>query len=42
MLEIDCHLTKDGEVVVSHDHHLLNKCGADCNISDLELKVSNK
>ncbi|XP_053375466.1 lysophospholipase D GDPD1-like [Mercenaria mercenaria] len=38
MLEIDCHLTKDGEVVVSHDHHLLKKCGADFNISDLDLK----
>ena len=40
MLELDCHMTKDGEVVVSHDSHLLNKCGEDVNIAELNLAVS--
>ena len=27
MLEIDCHLTEDGEVVVSHDNDLFRATG---------------
>lgn len=38
MLELDCHLTKDGQVVVSHDHNLLRSTGTDKNISDLNYK----
>ncbi|XP_066593268.1 lysophospholipase D GDPD1-like isoform X2 [Prorops nasuta] len=36
MLELDCHLTKDGKVVVSHDHNLLRSTGIDKNISSLK------
>lgn len=35
MLEIDLQLTKDGEVVVSHDNNLLRTTGLNVNISDL-------
>uniref|UniRef100_A0A673JY18 Glycerophosphodiester phosphodiesterase domain-containing protein 1-like n=1 Tax=Sinocyclocheilus rhinocerous TaxID=307959 RepID=A0A673JY18_9TELE len=38
MLEIDCHLTKDGHVVVSHDENLLRQTGQDVNISSLNLE----
>ncbi|XP_033229787.1 lysophospholipase D GDPD1-like [Belonocnema kinseyi] len=38
MLELDCHLTKDGKVVVSHDHNLLRSTGTNKNISDLDYK----
>lgn len=38
MLELDCHLTKDGHVVVSHDHNLLRSTGRDCDISQLNYK----
>lgn len=38
MLELDVHLTRDGEVVVSHDHNLERKCGLDVNISDCDLR----
>lgn len=38
MLELDCHLTRDGEVVVSHDHNLLRSTGVDKNISELDYK----
>lgn len=38
MLELDCHLTKDGQVVVSHDHNLFRSTGTDKNISDLDYK----
>lgn len=40
MLELDCHMTKDGEVVVSHDGHLLHKCGQDVKIAETALAVS--
>jgi len=38
MLEIDLQLTKDGEVVVSHDNHLMRTAGVDAKISDLDYQ----
>lgn len=35
LIELDCQLTKDDVVVVSHDNHLLRAAGVDANISDL-------
>ncbi|XP_035241488.1 lysophospholipase D GDPD1 [Anguilla anguilla] len=35
MLELDCHLTKDEQVVVSHDTNLRRSTGVCANISDL-------
>ncbi|XP_032443978.1 lysophospholipase D GDPD3a isoform X1 [Xiphophorus hellerii] len=38
MLEMDCHLTKDGHVVVSHDENLERQTGVDKDISSLNLE----
>ena len=38
MLELDCHLTKDGQVVVCHDHNLLRTTGIDKNICEVNYK----
>uniref|UniRef100_A0A8C9VEH5 Glycerophosphodiester phosphodiesterase domain containing 1 n=1 Tax=Scleropages formosus TaxID=113540 RepID=A0A8C9VEH5_SCLFO len=35
MLELDCHLTKDAQVVVSHDSNLKRSTGVDVYVSDL-------
>ncbi|XP_022612661.1 glycerophosphodiester phosphodiesterase domain-containing protein 3-like isoform X2 [Seriola dumerili] len=38
MLELDCRLTHDGHVVVSHDENLLRQTGHDVTISSLDLQ----
>lgn len=38
MLELDCHLTLDGQVVVSHDNCLLRICGCEMLISQTDYK----
>ncbi|KAM9844125.1 lysophospholipase D GDPD3a isoform 2-T2 [Aulostomus maculatus] len=38
MLEMDCHLTHDGYVVVSHDENLLRQTGCDVAMSSLNLQ----
>ncbi|NP_001096485.1 uncharacterized protein LOC100125107 [Xenopus tropicalis] len=35
LLELDCHITKDGKVVVSHDLNLLRQTGHDVSICDI-------
>ncbi|XP_067237938.1 lysophospholipase D GDPD3a isoform X2 [Chanodichthys erythropterus] len=41
MLELDCHLTKDGHVIVSHDENLLRQTGEDVTVSSLNLEISD-
>uniref|UniRef100_A0AAY5EVL9 GP-PDE domain-containing protein n=1 Tax=Electrophorus electricus TaxID=8005 RepID=A0AAY5EVL9_ELEEL len=39
MLELDCHMTCDGHVIISHDYNLLRQTGQDVNISDVNLEL---
>ncbi|CAL8304960.1 unnamed protein product [Merluccius merluccius] len=38
LMELDCHLTADGHVVVSHDENLLRQTGRDVDMSSLNLQ----
>lgn len=38
MLEIDCHITKDGQVVVSHDSSLKRTCETEGQVSDFKYE----
>lgn len=40
MLELDCHMTKDEQVVVSHDANLERSTGISAHISDVAYAVS--
>ena len=39
MLEIDCHLTKDGKVIVSHDSSLKRVCDSVGVVADYDFEV---
>lgn len=39
MFELDCHITKDGKVVVAHDNNLNRLCGVDKLISETNYDV---
>ena len=41
MLEVDCHLTRDGEVVVTHDEDLSRTTGQHVCVLDTTYKVSS-
>ena len=41
MVELDCHLTKDGQVVICHDNNLERSSGLNLNISDLNYEVNS-
>uniref|UniRef100_A0A8C5B2Y2 Glycerophosphodiester phosphodiesterase domain containing 3a n=1 Tax=Gadus morhua TaxID=8049 RepID=A0A8C5B2Y2_GADMO len=38
LIELDCHLTADGHVIVSHDKNLLRQTGHDVDVSSLNLQ----
>lgn len=42
MLELDCHLTKDEQVVVLHDSNLKRSTGINAYISDVAYAVSGQ
>lgn len=39
VFELDCHLTKDGQVVVAHDNNLNRLCGVNKLISETNYDV---
>lgn len=39
MLELDCQITKDNQVVVSHDDNLRRTAGVNVNISDCRYEA---
>lgn len=40
LLELDCQLTQDGVVVVSHDDNLFRQSGVDKDVGSLDFEVS--
>lgn len=42
MLEVDCHITADGLVVISHDNTLKRTCGKEVDINEVSYKVGMK